>query len=116
MKALMVFLFYISFSLIGFSQGSEERVCKITAPNVVTLNCGDSLGPDYQFRVRSNCLIQNFELSIYNRWGELLYSSNDIDEYWDASEIPMGTYYYVVQGKWKDGTELNEGRSVNVLK
>jgi gliding motility-associated-like protein len=39
-------------------------------------------------------------LEIYNRWGQLLYSTTDLGSGWDGkvngSEAPAGTYYYLV--------------------
>ena len=32
-----------------------------------------------------NSLIEEFELFIFNRWGELLYHTNDIDQGWDGT-------------------------------
>ncbi|MGJ8661674.1 MAG: gliding motility-associated C-terminal domain-containing protein, partial [Bacteroidota bacterium] len=45
--------------------------------------------------------LDQFEINIYNRWGELLFVSKDINEHWDgtyAGEIcPEGVYtYYVI--------------------
>ena len=117
MKLFLSFVLCISFSLISIGQSNKGVSCEVTAPTTVTLDCGDGLlRHDYQFRVRSTCLIEGFKISLYDRWGELLYLSNDINEYWDASEIAGGTYYYVVQGMWEDGIEVNEARFVTVLK
>lgn len=41
------------------------------------------------------------ELTVFNRWGELIFSSNDPDEGWDGSyggsTVPDGTYIYVLR-------------------
>jgi gliding motility-associated-like protein len=42
--------------------------------------------------------IRNYNISIYNRWGEKVFTSNNIAEGWDGTykevEQPMGVYIY----------------------
>ena len=49
----------------------------------------------------------NHVVEIYNRWGELLYRStaykNDWDGTYNGENLPVGTYYYVI--------ELNDGKT-----
>ncbi len=43
---------------------------------------------------------ENCEVEIYNRWGELLFSSPGYTEKWDGKfkgkDLPVGTYYYII--------------------
>ena len=64
---------------------------------------------------------ENFELALYNRWGELIWESNDVKESWDGTYggriVPNGTYIWKISFKEKD----NDGRKfytgyVNVIK
>ena len=45
-------------------------------------------------------LFPDIEVIIFNRWGELLFSSNGYSEPWDGlyegKEVPVGTFYYVI--------------------
>jgi gliding motility-associated-like protein len=49
-------------------------------------------------------LISEFEISIFNRWGQQIYRSYDIDNGWDGnfgqSQAPAGIYLYIV--KYRD--------------
>lgn len=53
--------------------------------------------------------ISEFYLEVFNRWGELIFVSNDPDIGWDGTyegvESPMGGYVYQVTGRSMDGTE-----------
>jgi gliding motility-associated-like protein len=57
--------------------------------------------------------IEEFEIIIYNRWGERVYQSNNVDEGWNGRvnntgvECPAGTYYYIVSYRF-DGFETNK--------
>lgn len=52
------------------------------------------------FRVRTNCILRNFKLNIFNRWGQLVYSGNSITDGWDGNykgmPADLGVYYYQV--------------------
>jgi gliding motility-associated-like protein len=65
--------------------------------------------------------VQDFELLIFNRWGELIWQSHDIEVEWDGTyggvKLPIGTY------TWRITTKdiLNDGKftytgHVNIIK
>ena len=39
---------------------------------------------------------QKFTISIVNRWGELVFNSNDIEIKWDGKNIMNGVYAYFI--------------------
>lgn len=45
--------------------------------------------------------ITRFEMTIYNRWGQLVYKTNDINKGWDGtyngSPSPIGTYSWIIK-------------------
>ena len=53
--------------------------------------------------------VKSFEMEIYNRWGELIFTSNSIEEAWNGKlfntgmEVPSGTYIYQIKY-----TDLND--------
>jgi gliding motility-associated-like protein len=53
---------------------------------------------------------ENFQLVIYNRWGELIWESRDAKESWDGTYngriVPIGTYIWKISFKEKD----NDGK------
>lgn len=65
-------------------------------PNVFSPN-GD--GANDVFEVLSTG-VTDFDVEIYNRWGQLMYGYTDVSGYWDGKkegkEAPDGTYYYVI--------------------
>jgi gliding motility-associated-like protein len=75
--------------------------CNILAPNVVTPN-GDGIN-DF-FRING---LENFpgsSLSVFSRWGNKLYTSDDYKNNWSPNVID-GTYFYVLNVS--DGRKLN---------
>jgi hypothetical protein len=58
---------------------------------------------------QSSCLEQ-IELYIYNRWGNLVYKDPNYINTWDAQGLPDGVYYY--QFKRSSGTKFEKGSIV----
>ena len=66
----------------------------IFVPNTFTPN-GD--GNNDKFEIKGEN-IKDFELWIYNRWGELLFTSTDVNKTWDGSYQDIMVMNYIVKG------------------
>lgn len=55
--------------------------CYFYTPNAFTPN-GDNINDT--FFPKSECTLTNYELTIYNRWGEMIYKTNTITKGWDG--------------------------------
>lgn len=44
-----------------------------------------------------NCKRQFIKFEIFNRWGKIVYTTNDRDFIWSGDEEPSGEYYYALQ-------------------
>lgn len=74
---------------------------------------GVVLAEDYQ--------LSDFELTIFNRWGEILFSSNDINNYWDGkyngTVCQDGTYLWKLSFSSKESTKSEQFLGhVNLIK
>lgn len=71
--------------------------CGFYIPNTFSPN-NDNLND--KFDIKSNCVPQKYELSIYNRWGNLIFTSKNIEEKWEGKyegkDLPEGVYIYKV--------------------
>ncbi len=83
---------------LGGSCQTEMRVtvdpCLITIPNVFTPN---NDGINDRFEVKGVEDYPGSRMYIYNRWGNLVYSSENYlpVKFWDGSNHPDGVYFYV---------------------
>lgn len=70
----------------------------IRIPNAFTPN-GD--GPNDQWIIHNIELFPNAYISVYNRWGQLIYAGRGDSEAWDGTFngrlVPAGSYLYTVQ-------------------
>lgn len=76
----------------------SEVVCELFVPNAFTPN-GDGLND--LFRIRGGAGIQDFSMQIFNRWGKLIFETNDPQIGWDGTlngiPQPTGAYAYSIQ-------------------
>ncbi len=110
MRLFFILLFAIS--LNSFGQDSTEvhdisdsclYVRNVTSSTLQNTSCLDN-----EFRVYMACPIDEFNITIFNRWGEQVFFSKDIEEFWYAINTPEGTYVWLVRGKMlKDGLKVN---------
>jgi gliding motility-associated-like protein len=75
-----------------------EYTCKIVAiPSIFSPN-NDGLNDE--FCLQNPQCVNNFELSIYNRWGELVFYTNNPNVCWDGTfrgqAAPVGVYAYKI--------------------
>ena len=72
-------------------------------------------GINDNFKVISNNYLNDFELLIFNRWGDIIFKTNDINEYWDGTVngdlVKTDVYVYKVKYSYDskyDGTIKKE--------
>jgi gliding motility-associated-like protein len=85
----------------------KEPLDSIFIPNVFSPN--DDQKNDVFF-VKS-FLIKELNVVIFNRWGQLIYEWEGVNTGWDGRTTsgqlaPEGTYYYMIKGELKDGSEI----------
>jgi len=67
---------------------------QLLMPNVFSPN-GDGLNDQFAPKIEEG--IHSLETSIYNRWGKLLYHTNQKDHYWQGDDHGEGVYYWVIR-------------------
>ncbi|RYY21699.1 MAG: gliding motility-associated C-terminal domain-containing protein [Chitinophagaceae bacterium] len=72
-------------------------VCQFVIPNAFTPNNDNN---NDIFRVKNHGFIAKFEIRIYNRWGQVIYSSVDPSRGWDGKQnsllSPEGNYNWII--------------------
>lgn len=76
----------------------EDCGCYPFIPNGFTPN---SDGRNDEFRVFSNCELLNFEMNIFDRWGNRVFGSTDWSQGWDGNingqSAPQGVYVWQIK-------------------
>lgn len=121
--------FYATFvngnDTIEYSGGSEEGVpfvvlineSVLEMPNAFSPN-GDGYNDVYRAKEGYQSIV-SFKATIFNRWGQALYSWDSVDGGWDGKHngrtVRDGVYFVRVTARGADGKEYDIRRDVNVL-
>jgi len=68
--------------------------------------------PNNVFKAFPNGFVSDFQVFIYNRWGELIYQNSSPEFEWDGTFngqiVPIGTYPYVIKFRSRFEPERGE--------
>ncbi len=90
----------------------------VSAPSMFTPN-GD--GVNDNFSIKLNGYITFSTLNIFNRYGQKVFSSKSLANYWDGNEgakqLPAGTYYWIFEGiEQYKGTKVTKAASITIVR
>ncbi|MFC2114151.1 PKD domain-containing protein [Bacteroidota bacterium] len=117
---------YYCYRVIAYRNGDSLQsvsnvVCipaefRLYVPNSFTPN-GDGLNDIFQPK---GIFITNYNLLIFDRWGEKLFESNDISNGWDGTfkgeSCPLGVYFYQLSARGPNGGKKVESGSITLLR
>lgn len=71
----------------------EKEPCSLDIPNAFTPN---NDGINEGFIPKASCKPEEYDLSVYNRWGQLIFRTQDVGEAWniDSSRQATGNVYF----------------------
>jgi gliding motility-associated-like protein len=112
---------FLVFTLIALNQTCtdtfEIQVPLIENSFVYAANCftpdADEFNPTWKPYISDNFDLSNYQLTIYNRWGEVIWESFDYHEAWDGTygsdgqDVQDGVYTWVLQLKKKKNDEVS---------
>lgn len=89
----------------------------LEVPNIFTPQ--SESGANRTFKVKYKSLAE-YEIWIYNRWGNELFHSSDPAEGWDGRQggnyVPTGVYFYLIKARGTDNVDYLRKGSINVLR
>lgn len=85
-------------------------------PNIFSPN-GD--GTNDIFKVFAGGGVEDFECWVYNRWGQLIFESDNVDDAWDGTyngvDAPSEVYYYLIRFR-VGGQDIEEKGDVTLVR
>ncbi|MFH1321978.1 MAG: gliding motility-associated C-terminal domain-containing protein [Bacteroidota bacterium] len=101
-----------------YSRSNEAEVLQLFwlyIPNTFSPN-GDGINDLF---CPAGTSISEFKLQIFNRWGEMIFESDDINNQWDGkfrnSIVPAGAYVYMVYAKGYEKGQVFKNGTVKVI-
>ncbi len=102
---------------VNFMAVPIECFCDIYVPNSFTPNDDEF---NQVFRAYTDCALQYFELEIFDRWGEVIFTSHDINFVWDGTyngkKVQDGTYTWKMEYSFADLVPNEKIGHVNVIR
>jgi len=93
-------------------------LANIYIPSAFTPN-GDGINDVFLMKGHD---LKRFEIAIFNRWGDAVFSSNDIDQAWTGSTkngeyfVPDGVYNYVVTAEGVRGNIIEKNGTITIFR
>ncbi|MBL7883713.1 MAG: gliding motility-associated C-terminal domain-containing protein [Bacteroidia bacterium] len=85
--------------------------CDLEVPNIFTPN---NDGNNDAFVIRGTGIL-SYSINIFNRWGNKIFESTNINDSWTGGGASDGTYFYIITAKTKNGKEFNEKGYVQLV-
>ena len=97
-----------------------QNDCYMNIPNVFSPN-GDGVNDYFYPRQFLTKGLTTFSMNIYNRWGQVVFTSNSIEgRGWDGTfngvPQPEGVFVYVIDATFKDGQKEHHHGNVTLLR
>jgi gliding motility-associated-like protein len=90
----------------------------IEMANAFSPGSGTSINDEYRIILKGQATLNTFK--IFNRWGELVFSTTDINKGWNGQyknkPQPMGSYIYVVEAVTPTGKRFNKQGNVTLIR
>ncbi|HYG38464.1 MAG TPA: PKD domain-containing protein [Cytophagales bacterium] len=99
--------------------GGRVLIPNAFSPSLSALGVGSSENNDYFFPIAEGVVA--IDLKIFNRWGEVMYYTNNIDDngwdgFYNGRLCQQDVYIYSVKMKFKDGYEFNKTGDVVLIR
>jgi len=110
----------VSYTLtVSIDGGCEEQITRVLSVGMTVVNIPEVITPNGDgtndvFKLFFNGEITDYTMTVFNRWGQKVFTSTDADEGWDGSKngTPqnMDTYLYYTTYRINGGEETREGQ------
>lgn len=93
-----------------------EVISNVNSPQVFSPN-GDGINDKFRIYERN---LRNFKILIFDRWGQIIYTSTDPNFEWDGThegrECPIGAYVYHIVAIGEDNSDYRKTDIINLVK
>jgi hypothetical protein len=116
MKSLRFLLPFCLFLLVSNQSSAQDcpDSCFYYIPNSITPDC-DDFGCEI-LQITSSCPFTEFDFTIYNRWGEVIFHSDHPKNKFDCRDSAEGTYFWVFKGQYCNDQRFSDTGNIMVLK
>ena len=110
---LLIISLVLTSTTFARTANTELDTCKVEVPNAFSPN-GDRVHDG--FVIKSNCSLESYKLTVFDRWGNAVFETDDILTHWDGEDMPVGVYFWTLEGKYSNGSSLKENGNVSLMR
>jgi len=105
-----------------FCQSQSNKACVAQASNIHIPNAVSPGGTNTKFRpvITFSQSISNYNMTIYDRYGQLMFESNDLFYAWDGTkngeDLKMGIYVYAISFQQPNGEMIERKGTVMLVR
>jgi len=116
MNYLLLFIFIWIGSADGYSQQQEgHQDCSWSIPMQIQKTIHPiKYTKKAIFKTEYSCDLNEFEITIFNRKGEDIFTTTDINNWWNAGDMKSSIYFWIIKGKYGDNKEFTKQGSLKV--
>jgi len=92
---LQLLIFTLFLCSLTFAQ-KNRSTCTFVIPEVVKKVEGS--GNTYPVFITTSCPYKEVTVTVYSRWGNVIYTSNNLNHDWKGKETTSGTYFIAITG------------------
>lgn len=92
-----IFLFALLFHFGANAQKETTSSCEFTFPKTVQKIISER-GYVYPVEISTPCRVKSTEIKVMNRWGQTVYTANNLSHDWQKPDSPSGVYYISLEG------------------
>jgi gliding motility-associated-like protein len=96
---------------------SNTDICKIDIPNAFTPN---EDGINDTFSPITICQLSEYNMKIFNRWGNLVFETNDIQTEWRGmakdKPLPSDTYMWILNATTLNGKPITQSGEITLVR
>lgn len=87
--------------------------CKLALPNIFTPNNDGENDHFEAVEISTGCIVN---LSVFNRWGRMVFETKDIDFQWDGGNVADGVYFWIIDYTDITGEYYSEKGTVTIMR
>ncbi len=95
----------------------KQEKCAVEISKVITPN---NDGKNDFLEIKSLCLFEKYELSVFNRWGNVVFKSTNPNEFWNGKnqqeDSPDGNYMYLLKYKFINMEETSKNGNILLMR
>ncbi len=104
------------FPLVYSNLATFDQLSTLFVPSAFSPN-GDGVNDEFFVQGR---FVADFQLTVFNKYGEIVYRSNRFDERWDGKfngkVLPSDTYVFYLEATDEIGTPIKQRGTVSIIK